>query len=348
MTDYNDDDGHDLKAYDTNDDQQQQPLTENTKTAAEATTTSTIKEEAEEDKPQTLGEMGYYRRQRFPTQYNKDFDSFGRRRHVEWITDPDTGERRKKTVLEQTGRRKPYKQNHKVKQAIEWRRVKISEYMIMGKSLPEIARLMNIPFTTIYNDYIYLRRQAAEEIKNHVENLPLQIKQGVEGLNKLTSMLYELQDLNSIKAQNRRTSDHVRVLAMNLIKDCIKEKNAILTSTEAISHALNFVEKTKEEIKEKLGKDIEDIVEHDKEDSAAINDAIEHNPELKAYFESMQKQEEQEAQQHKSNLTTEQLEEQEERQSNERMGLYDVVDTEGNNEEETIQQQQQNEEASNE
>jgi hypothetical protein len=58
-------------------------------------------------------------------------------------------------------------------------------------------------------------------------------------------MLNELQDLDTIKAQGRRTSDHVRLLGMSLIKDCIKEENAILTSTHAVAHALNFVEKTK-------------------------------------------------------------------------------------------------------
>ena len=41
------------------------------------------------------------------------------------------------------------------------------------------------------------KEQPAEEIKNHIEDLPLQIKQSVEGLNRLTAMLYELQDLDS-------------------------------------------------------------------------------------------------------------------------------------------------------
>jgi hypothetical protein len=66
-----------------------------------------------------------------------------------------------------------------------------------------------------------------------------------------------------------------------------------------------------------LGKDIEDIVEQDKEASYDVNDAIQNNPHLEAYFESMQKQEEQEAQL-QSNLTNEEREE--ERQANERMG----------------------------
>ncbi|MGB8033687.1 MAG: hypothetical protein WCF03_07695 [Nitrososphaeraceae archaeon] len=87
--------------------------------------------------------------------------------------------------------------SRKVEQAIAWRRSKLSQYMVMGKSLPEISRIMNIGLTTLYKDHLYLKRQAAEENKNHIEYLPLQIKQSVEALNRLTAMLYALQDLDS-------------------------------------------------------------------------------------------------------------------------------------------------------
>jgi len=329
MTD-SDADNDTLKTFSSNKDNNHTTSNNNTSSAS-----NNDDRDADYLPPQTLGEIDCYsRRPRFPSQYNKDFDTLGRRRQVEYVIDPDTGERRRMTVLEQTGRRKPYKRDRKLEQAIAWRRAKLSQYMVMGKSLPEISRIMDIPLNTLYRDHTYLKKQAAEEIKNHIEDLPLQIKQSVEGLNRLTAMLYDLQDLESIKAQNRRTSDHVRVLAMNLIKDCIKEKNAILTSTEAISHALNFVDKTKQEIKEKLGKDIESVIKHDKEDSEAINDAIANNPELKAYLESSSTPSNPNNPNSEPELNDD--DQDQERQANKKMGMYDVVgDTEfGNNGEE--------------
>jgi hypothetical protein len=41
----------------------------------------------------------------------------------------------------------------------------------------------------------------------------------------------------TIKPQGRKTSDHVSIMAIGLIKDCIKEKTEILTSQGTINHA---------------------------------------------------------------------------------------------------------------
>ena len=83
---------------------------------------------------------------------------------------------------------------------------------------------MNIPYDTLYKDQCFLRDQARENMKNHIADLPFNIKQATDGLNKLVSMLYDIQDLDVIKAQGRKTSDHVRIMAIGLIKDCIKKK----------------------------------------------------------------------------------------------------------------------------
>jgi hypothetical protein len=67
-------------------------------------------------------------------------------------------------------------------------------------------------------------------MRNHISALPFNIKQATDGLNELISTLYDIQDLEIIKNQDRKTSDHVRVLAIGLIKDCFKEKMEMLTS----------------------------------------------------------------------------------------------------------------------
>ena len=144
-------------------------------------------------------------------------------------------------------------------------------------SLPEISRVMNIPYDTLYKDQCFLIEQARDNMKHHITDLPFQIRQATEGLNKLTSMLYDIQDLDVMKSQNRTTSDHVRVLAIGLIKDCIKEKIEILTSQGAITHALDFIDKTKQQVKEKFNDDMENIKQQDQVESEVLNDAIERN-----------------------------------------------------------------------
>jgi hypothetical protein len=54
----------------------------------------------------------------------------------------------------------------------------------------------------------------------------------------------------------KKSSDHIRVMAMSLIKDCMKEKIEILTSQAAVTHALDFVEMTKQQVKEQFNRDI--------------------------------------------------------------------------------------------
>jgi hypothetical protein len=73
--------------------------------------------------------------------------------------------------------------------------------------------------------------------------LPFNIKQATDGLNKLISMLYDVaapsSSMSSDIGNSKKTSDHVRVMAMGLIKGCMKEKIEILTSQAAVTHALS-------------------------------------------------------------------------------------------------------------
>jgi hypothetical protein len=91
-------------------------------------------------------------------------------------------------------------------------------------------------------------------------------------------MLYHIADGTPQPDRNGRiSSDHVRVMAIGLIKDCYKEKMEILTSQAAVNHALDFIEKTNQQIRNKFTQDMERVVEEDQVESAAINDAIQNN-----------------------------------------------------------------------
>lgn len=83
----------------------------------------------------------------------------------------------------------------KAQQQIDWRRNKLSDYLVMGKSLMETSRIMNIPYDTLYKDQRFLAEQARDNMRNHIIDLPFNIKQATDGLNKLISTLYDIQDL---------------------------------------------------------------------------------------------------------------------------------------------------------
>jgi hypothetical protein len=219
-----------------------------------------------------------------------DSSSMGNRtKQHEYVIDSGTGlGQRTKTYLEQTGKRRPRKLSRKRQQQIDWRRNKLSEYLVMGKSLMEISSIMGISYHTLYEDQQFLKEQARETMRSHIADLPLNIKQATDGLNKLISMLYDIAAPSSsissdIARDLKKNSDHVRVMAMSLIKDCMKEKIEILTSQAAVNHALDFVEKTRQQVKEQFDQDMQQVVERDRIESAAINDAVDNNPEIQSY-----------------------------------------------------------------
>ena len=219
---------------------------------------------------------------------NIDCSSASRSEHIKHVTERQQTAQTQgaKTYSEQTAKqyKKIYKRrSSKVQQRVDWRRNKLSEYLIRGMSLPEISRVMNIPYKTLYDDQGFLTAQARQDMKNQISNLPFNIRQATDGLNKLVSMLYDIQDLDMMKARGRKTSDHVRVMAISLIKDCMKEKIEILTSQAAVNHALDFIEKTKQQVKQEFAEDMQQVISQDKIESAAINDAIEHNQEIQSY-----------------------------------------------------------------
>ena len=180
----------------------------------------------------------------------------------------------------------------KTQQQIDWRRNKLSDYLVMGKSLIEASRIMNIPYDTLYKDQRFLAEQASENMRNHISDLPFNIKQATNGLNKLISMLYDiaaappLSPMSSDIGNIKKTSDHVRVMAMSLIKDCMKEKIEILTSQAAVMHALDFVEKTKQQVKEQFNKDMQQVIEQDRIENPAVDEALENNVEIQSSYAS--------------------------------------------------------------
>jgi hypothetical protein len=218
-----------------------------------------------------------------------------RRKQPEYVVDSGTGPGgRTKTYLEQTGKRRPRKLSRKRQQQIDWRRNKLSEYLVMGKSLTEISIIMGISYHTLYEDQQFLKAQARENMRNHIADLPFSIKQVTDGLNRLISMLYDIAAPSSsssvssdIARDLKKNSDHVRVMAIGLIKDCYKEKMEILTSQSAVNHALDFVEKTKQQVKEQFNQNMQQVIEQDRIESPAAYEALGNSVEIRSGTEEL-------------------------------------------------------------
>jgi hypothetical protein len=72
---------------------------------------------------------------------------------------------------QQYKKNKKYKRrSNKVQQRIEWRKNKLSEYLIRGMILPKTSRIMNIPYKTLYEDQYFLRQQARDSSANTTDN----------------------------------------------------------------------------------------------------------------------------------------------------------------------------------
>ena len=179
----------------------------------------------------------------------------------------------------------------KTKQRLLWRRSKVAEYLSRGTNLMDVSRIMKIPYQTLYQDLSFMRQEAKDQIDSYISHLPFEVRIAVDGLNKILYNLYAIQDMDVAKIEGRHVSDTSRIQALSTMKDVIKMKMDILTNTTTLSQALEFIEDRRSEIKKYQG-DIGKIASEDRENTVAINDAIEQSN--TSIIEAMQQQQEQE------------------------------------------------------
>lgn len=182
----------------------------------------------------------------------------------------------------------------KTKQRLLWRRSKVAEYLSRGTNLMDVSHIMKIPYQTLYQDLSFMRQEAKDQIDSYISHLPFEVRIAVDGLNKILYNLYAIQDMGVAKIEGRHVSDTSRIQALSTMKDVIKMKMDILTNTTTLSQSLEFIEDRKSEIK-KYHKNIGKIASEDRENTAAINEAIEQSN--TSIIEAMQQQQEQHQQQ---------------------------------------------------
>jgi hypothetical protein len=149
--------------------------------------------------------------------------------------------------------------NNRKDDMIEWRRSKVLELSSQGHNQSEIAQIMQVGISTINRDAIFLRQQAQENLKIHVQQkLPEEYQRCLTGMNQVLKLSWQIannnskqngQDHNDNNNNTLTTGDErTRLQALSLINDCYKYIMDLTTNGVVITDAIKFVQTNKEKL----------------------------------------------------------------------------------------------------
>jgi hypothetical protein len=176
-------------------------------------------------------------------------------------------------------------------QQIDWRRAKVLELSSQGYSQIEIATNLQMDKSVISRDIAYLRQQAQDNLKMHIQDkLPEEYQNCMVGINQVLKICWEIVNKsrnvsnNDNDGQTVTMTDNKTVLqALALINDCNKYKMDLTTNGVVITDAIKFVQTNKErltmsskkeddkESKERDDEDREQLKEKQEEETGKSN-----------------------------------------------------------------------------
>lgn len=120
-----------------------------------------------------------------------------------------------------------------------WRRQAIFNLLVRGvTSTYQIAETMKISQSTAARDIQFLKAQATEQLKFHIqERLPWEHKICSEGLSQVTKHAWSI-----VLEGDGKTN---KIAALSLIAQCYKDRLEIATNAQVVTEALEHVEKMK-------------------------------------------------------------------------------------------------------
>ena len=141
-------------------------------------------------------------------------------------------------------------------QQIDWRRAKVLELSSQGYSQIEIATDLQIDKSVICRDLVYLRQQANENLKTHInDKLPEEYQNCMVGINQVLKICWEIvnksRNVNNDNGNGQTVTmtDNKTVLqALALINDCNKYKMDLPTNGVVITDAIKFVQTNKDKL----------------------------------------------------------------------------------------------------
>jgi ribonuclease HII len=128
-----------------------------------------------------------------------------------------------------------------------WRRQKIFSLLVQGiTSTYDIASASHISQSTAARDVQFLKLQAAEQLKFHIqERLPWEHKICSEGLSHIIKHAWSI-----VLEGDAKTN---KIAALSLIAQCYKDRLEIATNAHVVTEALQHVERIKNQDNPKIG-----------------------------------------------------------------------------------------------
>jgi hypothetical protein len=166
-------------------------------------------------------------------------------------------------------------------QQIDWRRAKVLELSSQGYSQIEIATNLQMDKSVISRDIAYLRQQAQDNLKMHIQDkLPEEYQNCMVGINQVLKICWEIVNKsrnvsnNDNDGQTVTMTDNKTVLqALALINDCNKYKMDLTTNGVVITDAIKFVQTNKEKLSMSSKKeDDKESKERDDEDREQLKE----------------------------------------------------------------------------
>jgi hypothetical protein len=148
------------------------------------------------------------------------------------------------------------------KEQIEWRKNKVMEYMAHGfNNQSEIARVMELPLSTINRDYLNLKQEAKQNMAKFTETFAWEFEKSLVEINSIQKEAWLTAKVSKYERN--------KILALGLAKDCLQFKVDLISNADIISKTSNFIEIKKK----KLQKMMEDE-EQEEIDEAVITEAL--------------------------------------------------------------------------
>jgi hypothetical protein len=136
---------------------------------------------------------------------------------------------------------------------LQWRRNKVLELSSQGRSQPEIATILKVGLGTISRDIHYLREQARDNLKSHInDRLPEEYQSCMSGLKQVLKFSWDIANKSTSNNDNGQTmtmtDDKTRIQALALANDCYKFILDMTTNAGIVSDALKYVTQKTEQV----------------------------------------------------------------------------------------------------
>jgi len=151
----------------------------------------------------------------------------------------------------------------------EWRRNKVLELSSQGYSERDIGSKLQISHITVHRDLVYLKRQAQDNLQNHIhEVVPMEYSRCIFGMKRVLKQTLEIAETTS--------DPRIKLEAMRIANDCYHHIMDLTTNGAIVTDAIKYVTQKQEQIDtlHKLDKRIEATCEEAEQEETTTTNGV--------------------------------------------------------------------------